>query len=225
MSNLLHALRQMGQPERMSIIAGRTSALKARSHELDCRQIEAAWREAGWPNVRASWDSERGRIVTNLAPEIDVVVSGHTHTAYNCEIAGKVVTSAASFGRLITDIDLEISALTGDVTAVTAANVIVTRDQADPEIAAFVADYKDLAAPLANAPIGTITGTLERYAPMMKPGLSTMGAVIADAQLAATSDVMLGGSEVAFMNPGGVRAVGGAASIATETGAPAPPRG
>lgn len=145
-------------------------------------------------------------IATNMSDEVDVLITGHTHSAYNCEIAGKVVTSAASFGRLITDIDLEISALTGDVTAVTAANVIVTRDQADPEIAAFVADYKDLAAPLANAPIGTITGTLERYAPMMKPGLSTMGAVIADAQLAATSDVMLGGSEVAFMNPGGVRA-------------------
>lgn len=145
-------------------------------------------------------------IVNNLAPEIDVVVSGHTHSAYNCEIAGKLVTSAASFGRLITDIDLEVSTLTGDVTAVTAVNVIVTRELADPDVESFVAIYKDISAPLANKPIGDITATLERYPPMMKPGLSTMGAVIADAQLAATSAVMLGGAEIAFMNPGGVRA-------------------
>lgn len=145
-------------------------------------------------------------IVENLDAEIDVVVSGHTHQAYNCEIAGKVVTSAASFGRVITDIDLEISAATGDVTGVTARNVLVTRDDADPDVEAFVLAYKDLAAPLADAPIGTISATLERYAPMMLPGMSTMGAVIADAQLAATADTMLGGARVAFMNPGGVRA-------------------
>ena len=39
--------------------------------------------------------------------EIDVVVSGHTHQAYNCTIDGKLVTSAGSFGRVITDIDLD----------------------------------------------------------------------------------------------------------------------
>ena len=145
-------------------------------------------------------------IATKLASEIDVVVSGHTHQPYNCLIAGKVVTSAASFGRLVTDIDLEISTVTGDVTAVTAKNVLVTRDAADAEVASFVTTYKDLSAPLAAKPIGTITATLERYPPMMVPGLSTMGAVIADAQLAATSIPMLGGAEIAFMNPGGVRA-------------------
>ncbi len=145
-------------------------------------------------------------IANKLADEIDVVVSGHTHQPYNCLIAGKVVTSAASFGRLVTDIDLEISTVTGDVTAVTAKNVIVTRDAADAEVASFVTTYKDLSAPLAGKAIGTITATLERYPPMMVPGLSTMGAVIADAQLAATAIPMLGGAEIAFMNPGGVRA-------------------
>jgi 5'-nucleotidase len=145
-------------------------------------------------------------IVERLDPEIDVVVSGHTHQAYNCVIADRLVTSAASFGRVLTDIDLEISVATGDVTAATAKNVLVTRDDADPDVAAFVAMYKDLAAPLANKPIGEISATLERYPPMMKPGLSTMGAVIADAQLAATADVVLGGAQIAFMNPGGVRA-------------------
>lgn len=145
-------------------------------------------------------------IVNALAPEIDLVVSGHTHQAYNCVINEKVVTSAASFGRLITDIDLEISALSGEVSAATAKNVLVTRELADAKVESFVAEYKTLVAPLANKPIGKITDTLVRFPVKDGPGTSTMGLVIADAQLAATADVMLGGAEIAFMNQGGVRA-------------------
>jgi len=145
-------------------------------------------------------------IVEGLDDAVDVVVSGHTHQAYNCVIADKIVTSAASFGRMLTDIDLEISAATGDVTAATATNVIVTREAAEPMIEAFVAMYKQLAAPLTNQQIGTITATLAQYPPDDAPGLSTMGAVLADAYLDATEPVMLGGAALAFMNPGGVRA-------------------
>ena len=47
-------------------------------------------------------------IVAAMDDEIDVVVTGHTNWAVNCVIDGKVVTGAASQGRLITDIDLTI---------------------------------------------------------------------------------------------------------------------
>ena len=69
-------------------------------------------------------------IASAFNDEIDVVVSGHTHQAYNCTIDGKLVTSAGSFGRVITDIDLTIESTTGEVTAKTATNRIVTRDVA-----------------------------------------------------------------------------------------------
>ena len=49
-----------------------------------------------------------GRHHRALDQAVDVVVTGHTHQAYICEIDGKLVTSAASFGRLMTDIDLRI---------------------------------------------------------------------------------------------------------------------
>jgi 2',3'-cyclic-nucleotide 2'-phosphodiesterase (5'-nucleotidase family) len=52
-----------------------------------------------------------------------VVVSGHTHQAYNCILDARVVTSASSFGRVVTDIDLTIDPGTGDVTAARARNV------------------------------------------------------------------------------------------------------
>ncbi len=145
-------------------------------------------------------------IVNNLDPAIDVVITGHTHQAYNCQINDKLVTSAASFGRILTDIDLELSTKTGDVVSATASNVLVTREFADPKVDAFVAGYKQLAAPLANKQIGSITATLEKTPPKDGPGISTMGLVIADAQLAATADPKLGGAQIAFMNSGGVRA-------------------
>ncbi|MGY2063224.1 bifunctional metallophosphatase/5'-nucleotidase, partial [Nocardia gipuzkoensis] len=48
--------------------------------------------------------------VTDLAqrtdPAVRVLVTGHTHQAYNCDIGGKLVTQAASYGRLISDISL-----------------------------------------------------------------------------------------------------------------------
>src|SRR4051812_14258291 len=47
-------------------------------------------------------------IAEGMSDAIDVVASGHTHQAYNCEIDGKLVTSGSSFGRLVTDIDLSI---------------------------------------------------------------------------------------------------------------------
>ncbi|KYF68985.1 bifunctional metallophosphatase/5'-nucleotidase [Sorangium cellulosum] len=154
-------------------------------------------------------------IATNMDPAVDVIVSGHTHQAYNCILDDKVVTSAASFGRLVTDIDLEISRTTGEVTAKTANNVVVAREDADAGVDALVTRYRDLAAPLANVQIGTITATLDRAVPPMSSGLFALGAVIADAQLAATRDARIGGAEIAFMNPGGVRAdLGYAASPA-----------
>jgi 5'-nucleotidase len=120
-------------------------------------------------------------------------------------IDGRIVTSAASFGRVVTDIDLTIDRTTGDVVSASANNNIVTRDVAlDPFLTALVAKYQTLVAPLENRVIGSITETITRDP--NAAGESALGDVIADAQLAATADPALGGAVVAFMNPGGIRA-------------------
>ena len=140
-----------------------------------------------------------------LSPDIDVVVSGHTHAAYNCVIGNKIVTSASSFGRLITDIDLEIDRATGEVTSKKAINRIVTRTV--PKHAtetALIARYSAIAAPLANKVIGKVSGDITRTA--NAAGESALGDVIADAQLAATKPANKGNAVIAFMNPGGIRA-------------------
>lgn len=40
-------------------------------------------------------------IAEGMSHAIDVVVSGHTHQAYDCEVDGELVTSASSAGRLV----------------------------------------------------------------------------------------------------------------------------
>ncbi len=141
-------------------------------------------------------------IVNNLDPAIDAIVAGHTNQAHICDVGGKLVTSAASFGRLVSAIDLQIDEKTGHVGIMKGRNVIATRDVAkDVDQTTIIAKYDALSAPLANRLVGTITGDLLKLP--NAAGESSMGDAIADAQLAATR--ASGGAVAAFMNIGGVR--------------------
>ncbi len=143
-------------------------------------------------------------IVRRVDEEVDLFITGHTHQAYNCVLDGRRVTSAASYGRLVTDIDLVLDAATGEVVESTARNVLVSHDvEGVPEVQALVDRHEALAAPLRDRVIGRVTAPL--HSPGRKKsgqGESTLGSVIADAQLAATREL---GAQVAFMNPGGIR--------------------
>ncbi len=151
-------------------------------------------------------------IAEGFSDAIDVVVSGHTHQAYNCVVDDKIVTSASSFGRLVTDIDLRISRRTGDVVSATAENVVVTRDvPADAEQTELIGRYRTLLGPIAGAQVGlTDTAITRAQETLFTSGTTTalgesaLGNLIADAQLAAADDEQ--GAVAAFMNPGGVRA-------------------
>jgi 5'-nucleotidase len=144
-------------------------------------------------------------IVEALDPGVDLVISAHTHQPYVCKFNGIPTTSASSFGRLITDVDLTIDHQTKDVTAVNAHNVIVTRDvPKDPAITEIINHYTTFSAPIANRLIGSITADITRTAAFNQE--TALGDVIADAQLASTSPTDFGGAAVAFMNPGGIRA-------------------
>jgi 5'-nucleotidase len=146
-------------------------------------------------------------IVEGLDPQVDLVVSAHTHQPYICKFNGITTTSASSFGRLITDIDLTIDHQSKDVTSVDAHNVIVTRDvPKDPAITAIINHYQTFAAPIANRIIGSITADITPAVGFNQE--SALGDVIADAQLASTAPTDFGGAQVAFMNPGGIRGGG-----------------
>jgi 5'-nucleotidase len=144
-------------------------------------------------------------IVNRLDDRVDLVISGHTHQPYNCVIDDKPVTSAFSFGRLVTDIDMRVDRAKKEVTQISVNNRIVTRDVPKAaDITALIDRYNVIAAPIANRVIGSITTDITRAA--NAAGESSLGDVIADAQLDATDDPGFGDAVVAFMNPGGIRA-------------------
>ncbi len=132
-------------------------------------------------------------------PAVRVLLTAHSHQAYNCTIAGKVVTQAASYGRLITDITLRFHDGTVDAGAV---NRVVTRDVApDPAVAGLVDFFAAQARPRADRVIGNATAPLPNEPDAA--GDSPLGNLIADAMLAAMGPDQ---AVAAFMNPGGVRA-------------------
>jgi len=158
-------------------------------------------------------------IAQNLDPAIDAVVSGHTHQAYNCVVqdpAGnpRLLTSASSFGRMVTKLHLLIDPKTHDIVrpAEYAQNMIVRNDASvtpSPDILSLIDTYKTLVAPIANEVIGHIDpGTQITKTADANGGDSALGNLIADAQKADSSVVTGSGQKpvIAIMNPGGVRA-------------------
>jgi 5'-nucleotidase len=144
-------------------------------------------------------------IVKKFDKAVDVVVTGHTHRAYVCELEGKLVTSGDKYGTLVTAIDLKLDLVTRDIVSAKANNNIVRSATLakDPEQTALLDAYDRVAAPIANRPAGSVSATLSRVP--NAAGESPLGDIIADAQLAATSAEDKGGAVIAFTNPGGVR--------------------
>src|SRR5262249_7785271 len=105
-------------------------------------------------------------IVKKLDKAVDLVVSGHTHRAYNCVIDGRLVTSADAFGTLVTRIDLKLDRKTRDVIAAKAENLIVRTDAyaKDPDQSALIAAYDARSKALGDRVVGSISDTLLRAA-------------------------------------------------------------
>ena len=181
--------------------------LRARGVETIVVLLHEGGRQTG-PSEGLTVDSCNGLTgpITEIVPQmdkaIDVVITGHTHQAYNCRLDGRLVTSASSAGRLVTDIDLTLDRRTGHVLRSTADNVPVrrnvVRDRAQTEL---IARYRELLGPIADEVVGTAAGDITR-APAAS-GEFALGNLIADAQLAATTAK---DAVAALMNPGGVRA-------------------
>ncbi|AZN38194.1 bifunctional metallophosphatase/5'-nucleotidase [Iodobacter ciconiae] len=143
-------------------------------------------------------------IVNKLDKAIDVVVSGHTHQPYNCRINDKLVTSAYQYGGMVTDIDLTIDPKTRNVIKMSANNLAVTRDvPKDTVQTSLVEKFLKLVSPLKDRVVGSIAGPLTKT--VTAGGEMLLGRVMADALLDATAGPNNGASQIAFMNPGGLR--------------------
>jgi 5'-nucleotidase len=156
-------------------------------------------------------------IVNNTTHAVDLFITGHTHQPYNCVIDGRRVTSASSFGRLVTDAEMTIGR-NGDVKRVTATNVPIYPDGKTPasDVAALVDRYDKLSAEQRQAEVGRIKEDITRDPDPDGSLENAAGDLIADAQLADTASADRGNAVGALMNPGGVRAN----FVYADTGAP-----
>ena len=144
-------------------------------------------------------------IVKKFDPAVKVVISGHTHKAYNCAIDGRLVTSGDKFGTIVTDIDLKIDRATKAIVEARAQNLIVATEQLpkDPEQTALIAAYEKVAGPLIGRPVAKIAASLPKTE--SETGEFALGDLVADAQLRATTAKEAGGAVIALTNPGGIR--------------------
>ena len=173
-----------------------------------------------------------GEILDRLDPSVDLVISGHTHWAYVCDYVGKkpnpdgtphhfLLTSAGLWGENVTDIDVAVDPVRHRMISAHAHNVVVqsepfkgakgmvTGSDALPrfmpraDIAAYVQRYVEATNQYSARKVGFLAAAAAKTEGEASATGGPLGALIADAQLAATRNA---GAQIAFMNPFGVRA-------------------
>jgi 5'-nucleotidase len=184
--------------------------------------------------------SDFGRIIAGVDENVDAIVSGHTHLAYNCTfpvsdwtgrpVTERPVVSAGQYGynlnRLGITVDpashqvLDISQTIVPLTECTAgcgtsSATYAPAFPADPEVKQIVDDAVADAAVAGAVPLGDIAGPFKRATRPKADGTgfeenrggeSTLGNLVAEAQRWATESETAGSAQIAFMNPGGLRA-------------------
>ena len=153
---------------------------------------------------------------TRVDPTIDVIFSGHTHQPYAFQVPVpgtdrlRPVVQAEDYGKRVGRVNLTFDPATGSVTAADAELVDVVGAPEDPAVADIVAAAKARAEELGQQPLGEITADIRRAyndeGNEDRGKESVLGNFIADVQLAGTRDPGRGGAQIAFMNPGGLRA-------------------
>ncbi|RZL37766.1 MAG: bifunctional metallophosphatase/5'-nucleotidase [Rubrivivax sp.] len=143
-------------------------------------------------------------IARRLDPAYAIILGGHTHQAYTCKINGRLVVQAGSYGGWITESRLTLDA-SGRVLDAQAVNhpVLQSVFAPNPALAELVARAAALTEAARTQPVATLTMGASRNA-RDPNGDSALGNLIADSQLAFARKQ--GPADVAFMNPGGIRA-------------------
>ena len=179
--------------------------------------------------------SDWSDIVYGVTPEVDAILSAHTHQEYDYEVTPtggttpRHVIQTGSYGGALSHLSFTFDSDAVAVKSVASQGTIdlfrTAFDPGSPEEAAVTAT---VAAAVAYAqvegaqPLGQVTAPFLRAVQPAADGTttenrggeSTLGNLVADVQLAATQE---NGAQMAFMNPGGLRAdlTGGADGVVT----------
>ena len=149
-----------------------------------------------------------GEIITETAEMknklVDVIIAGHSHSYLNTTVNDILIVEGFGLGTAFETVNLTVDRATGDVIEASAEVVPTCNTNTenpiipDTETAALVARYDEQVTTIENRVVGTATTTITNTADA--DGESALGDLIADAQRAYA------GTQIAFMNPGGIRA-------------------
>jgi 5'-nucleotidase len=158
-----------------------------------------------------------GSIVVGASADIDAIVSGHTHLQYDHDVPipgtdrTRPVISSGEYGVAYGHTSITVDPDTGELVSISSEVLpLVTTPPftPDPVVAQIVADAVAVANQLGSVSLGSITTDITRGVQSNgttenRGAESTLGNLVADVQLAATQDL---GTQLAIMNPGGIRA-------------------
>ncbi|WGX99244.1 bifunctional UDP-sugar hydrolase/5'-nucleotidase [Nocardioides sp. L-11A] len=187
----------------------------------------------GAPSTNCATMDDSGpwaEIINNVSSDVDAIVSGHTHLAYDCSfpvqdwvdaarpVTDRPVVSAGQYGQKLNRLVFSVDPDTGDVQAKSQSIIDLktcSNDTActpytpDPLVVPIVQEAVDVATPIGEQVLGPIAAPFNRAkvanGSENRGGESTLGNLVAEVQRAETPAEQ-GGAQIAFMNPGGLRA-------------------
>lgn len=165
--------------------------------------------------------TDYGTLIRDVNENVDAIFSGHTHQAYDCDIDGRPVIQSHQYGTTLGQISLEIDPTSFDVVESKHELIPLAEEdangdwtplfEANTEVRDIVNKAVEESEVVGSEPVGQISEDILRGGeePGSDRGVeSSLGNTVADIHLWATSNENFGGepAEIAFMNPGGLRA-------------------
>jgi 5'-nucleotidase len=165
-------------------------------------------------------ESRFGKIVLGANDNVDAIVSGHTHLAYNHVIDGRPVISSGQYGERFSRMDIQYDRATKSFTMKNQIFSMMDGTTAlyadDPAVTPIVADAVKVADELGSVVLGEATADFGRAVfadpagatsfPENRGGESTLGNLVADVQKWSLNEDGTREVDITFMNPGGLRA-------------------
>lgn len=175
-------------------------------------------------------NSRFGKIVLGVNDNVDAIVSGHTHLAYNHVVTRDdsalfdhepmPVISSGQYGERFSKMDIQYDKSTKTFTMKNEIFNLMDGTTAlypdDPAVKPIVDEAVKVADELGNVVLGTATADFGRAVasdpvgapsfPENRGGESTLGNLVADVQLWSLNEDGTRDVDIAFMNPGGLRA-------------------
>ncbi|MDR7073923.1 bifunctional metallophosphatase/5'-nucleotidase [Fictibacillus barbaricus] len=180
-----------------------TEAINKAAKELKHKGVKAMVVLAHNP-IDQTGDQVSGELVDiakGVDDEVDVMFGGHNHRSANAIVDGKLLVESYSYGTAFSDVDLKIDRRTKDIVEKKAEIVTTFHNGITPDanVSALIKKAEDQVAPIINEVVGHAPALLSGEGSYN--GETVLGNIIADSMTEQT------GTDFAFMNPGGIRAV------------------